>query len=253
VFGLIRSWRRKRLLRTPVPEQWRAIVQRNVPLFSKLGAPQQKKVLDSTRILLAEKHFEGCGGLELTEEMRVTIAAHASLLLLGRASDYFPNLDTILVYPSAYRGKVLQQVAQGIVEEGDQGRLGESSSSGVVVLSWDSVVQGATDPGDGQNVALHEFAHQLDQEDGTADGTPYLGGRGFYSAWARVLGADFQKLREGTRMVLDSYGATNPAEFFAVATEAFFEKPVQMQQRNPELYQQLSAYYGVDPAAERPG
>jgi MtfA peptidase len=248
--GLFRSWRRRRLLRAPFPEPWRAIVRRDVPLFSKLDETQQRKVEDSIRILLAEKHFEGCGGLVVTEEMRVTIAAHAALLLLGRASDWFPKLDTILIYPSAYHGKVRQQVGRGVVEEGDQGRLGESSSSGVVVLAWDSVVEGAADPGDGRNVALHEFAHQLDQEDGASDGTPYLGGRGRYGPWARVLGADFEKLREGKEMVLDRYGATNPAEFFAVATETFFEKPLEMRQKSPELYEQLSAYYGVDPAAK---
>ena len=250
--GLFRSWRRKRLLRAPFPAEWRAIVRRNVPLFSRLPAPQQQKVEESIRILLDEKHFEGCGGLELTDEIRVTIAAHAALLLLGGASDFFPNLETILVYPGAYRASVAQRVATGIVEEGAQGRLGESSSSGVVVLAWDAVAHGAFDASDGRNVALHEFAHVLDQEDGTADGTPYLGGRSLYATWARVLGADFERLRERGGL-LDPYGATNPAEFFAVATETFFEKSAEMQRRNPELYQQLSAYYGIDPAAERPG
>jgi Mlc titration factor MtfA (ptsG expression regulator) len=131
------------------------------------------------------------------------------------------------------------------------GRLGESSHSGVVVLSWDDTLRGATVQDDGHNVVLHEFAHQLDQEDGTSDGTPYLGGRGLYAAWARVLGADFERLREAPG-VLDPYGATNPAEFFAVATETFFEKPRALRAENGELYEQLRAYYGLDPAAEPP-
>jgi len=251
VFGLFRSWRRKRLLRTPFPAEWLAIVERNVPLYRRLPPAQQESVRHSIRILLAEKNFEGCGGLVMTDEIRVTIAAHAALLLLGRARDLFPNLESVLVYPSAYRGPVTQRLPSGVIEEGEQGRLGESWHDGVVVLSWDDTMRGAADSGDGHNVVLHEFAHQLDQEDGTADGTPYLGGRSLYAAWARVLGADFERLREGPG-VLDRYGATNPAEFFAVATETFFEKPHQLRAQNGELYAQLRAYYDVDPAAEPP-
>jgi Mlc titration factor MtfA (ptsG expression regulator) len=187
----------------------------------------------------------------MTDEIRVTIAAHAALLLLGGARGFFPGLVSILVYPSAYRGKVTQRLPSGIIEEGEQGRLGESWHDGVVVLSWDDTLRGAADTRDGHNVVLHEFAHQLDQEDGTADGTPYLGRRSLYAAWARVLGADFERLREGPG-VLDRYGATNPAEFFAVATETFFEKPHQLRAQNGELYEQLRAYYGVDPATDPP-
>jgi Mlc titration factor MtfA (ptsG expression regulator) len=187
----------------------------------------------------------------MTDEIRVTIAAHAALLLLGGARGFFPGLVSILVYPSAYRGKVTQRLPWGIIEEGEQGRLGESWHDGVVVLSWDDTLRGAADTRDGHNVVLHEFAHQLDQEDGTADGTPYLGRRSLYAAWARVLGADFERLREGPG-VLDRYGATNPAEFFAVATETFFEKPHQLRAQNGELYEQLRAYYGVDPATDPP-
>jgi Mlc titration factor MtfA (ptsG expression regulator) len=249
VFGLFRNWRRKRLLRTPFSAEWLAIVERNVPLYRRLPPAQQESVQNSTRILLAEKNFEGCGGLVMTDEIRVTIAAHAALLLLGRSRDFFPNLNSILVYPSAYRGPVTKRLASGIVEEGVQGRLGESWDSGIVVLSWDDTLHGADDPRDGHNVVLHEFAHQLDQEDGAADGTPYLGGRSVYAAWGRVLGADFERLRKG-RGVLDRYGATNPAEFFAVATETFFEKPQQLRAKNGELYDQLRAYYGVDPAED---
>jgi len=252
MFGVFRRWRRRRTLRREFPGAWTEILRANVPLYSRLPEPQKSKVRQHVQVLLAEKRFEGCGGLEITDEIRVTIAGHAALLLLGRAEDYFPRLGSILVYPSAYKGRVEHHVGPGIVEEGSQGRLGESWTDGSVVLAWDAALHGATVLGDGQNVVLHEFAHQLDQEDRSADGTPYLGGRGRYVAWARVLGADFEQLREGRPGVLDSYGATNPAEFFAVATETFFEKPRQLKARNPELYEQLREYYGLDLAADAP-
>ena len=137
--------------------------------------------------------------------------------------------------------------------EGPQGRLGEAWTSGVVVLSWDDVQLGAADVRDGHNVVLHEFAHQLDQEDGSADGAPILPRRSMYSAWGRVLGAEYEELREaaetGKKSVLDAYGATEPAEFFAVATEAFFEKPIQLKKKHPELYEELKSFYGQDPEA----
>ena len=196
MFGLFRSWRRKRLLRTPFPAEWLAIVERNVPLYRRLEPAQQESVRHSIRILIAEKNFEGCGGLVMTDEIRVTIAAHAALLLLGGARGFFPGLVSILVYPSAYRGKVTQRLPSGIIEEGEQGRLGESWHDGVVVLSWDDTLRGAADTRDGHNVVLHEFAHQLDQEDGAADGAPIRGRRSLYVAWARVLGAEYQQLRQ---------------------------------------------------------
>ncbi len=146
----------------------------------------------------------------------------------------------------------LEPLGGGGLIAGEQGRLGEAWGQGVVVLSWDDVRRGAADMRDGQNVVLHEFAHQLDQEDGAADGAPILPGRSRYVAWARVLGAEYEQLRRdasrGRPSVLDDYGATNPAEFFAVATECFFEKPGLLRRRHPELYEELRAYYRQDPA-----
>ena len=137
--------------------------------------------------------------------------------------------------------------------EDPQARLGESWARDVVVLAWDSVLSGAADVHDGHNVVLHEFAHQLDQEDGQGDGVPVLPQRSMYVAWARVLGHDFDQLvrdaGRGHRALLDRYGATNPAEFFAVVTETFFEKPRQLRAKYPALYLQLQQFYRQDPAA----
>jgi MtfA peptidase len=251
MFGFFRRRRRERLRSTPFPPAWSAILDANVPLFGRLSEADRRELEGHIQVFLAEKHFEGCGGLALTDEIRVTIAAQACLLLLHRATDYYRRLITILVYPSAYMAKGVEPIGGGFVIEGPQGRLGEAWQDGVVVLSWDDVRRGAADARDGQNVVLHEFAHQLDQEDGAADGAPILERRSQYVAWARVLGAEYDQLRQATRKhrktVLDKYGASQPAEFFAVATECFFEKPAQLRKKHPELYEELKAYYHQDP------
>ena len=245
--------RRDAIRRRPLPAAWRAIVDRNVPYVALLPAADRAELEGHVQVFLAEKHFEGCGGLQMTDEIRVTIAAQACILLLHRQTDYFSKLVSILVYPSAYVASGERQIAGGIVADETDVRLGESWVSGVVVLVWDSVRKGAADIHDGQNVVLHEFAHQLDQETGTADGAPILPRRSMYVAWARVLGHDFDQLvrdsEQQHRTLIDEYGATNPAEFFAVVTETFFEKPRQLRAQYPDLYEQLRDFYRQDPAA----
>lgn len=252
MFGFRRR-RRARLRATPVPDAWREIVARNVGLFRRLSADDQRELLGHVQVFLAEKRFEGCGGLVLTDEMRVTIAAQACVLLLHRDTDYYPECASILVYPDAYVAPVQEQGPDGVVHEGASARLGESWVRGVVVLSWDDVLAGARDVHDGHNVVLHEFAHQLDQEDGTGDGAPPLPRRSMYVAWARVLSAEYAALRAdaaaGRPSVLDHYGATNPAEFFAVASECFFETPRALRTKHPALYEELRQFYGQDPVA----
>lgn len=251
MFGFFKKRRRERLRAAPFPAEWREIIERNVPLYGRLDEADREELLGHIQVFLAEKHFEGCGGLELTDEIRLTIAAQACLLLLHRETDDYRRLVTILVYPSAYVAKGIESLGGGFVLEGMQGRLGEAWTDGVVVLSWDDVRGGAADIRDGHNVVLHEFAHQLDQEDGAADGAPILARRSLYVAWARVLGTEYEQLRQDKtrhrKTVLDKYGATNPAEFFAVATECFFEKPAQLKKKHPELYQELTEYYRQDP------
>ena len=246
-----RGCRRRCRMRTPLPAGWAEIIRRNVELYSYLPERLRTELHGHIQNFLAEKHFEGCGGLALTEEMKVTIAAQACILLLNRRSSYFPRCDSVLVYPSAYIAT--QKRSMGAVQVDERSvRLGESWTQGTVVLAWDEVVGEARDVSGGHNVVLHEFAHQLDQEDGAGDGTPILESRGSYAAWARVLDEDFLQLRDKVRHhdrdVIDAYGATNEAEFFAVATEAFFDNGQALKRRHPELYEQLSGYYKLDPA-----
>ena len=250
VFATVRKQQKRRvLLRAPFSPDWFAILKDNLPPYQKISPQLQKQLNDYIRIFMAEKSFEGCGGLNLTDEIKVTIAAQACMLLLNRKCDCYPKLYSVLVYPSTYvagsRNSLDLQPTDVSV------RLGESWNHGAVVLAWDSVKKGAVNFRDGHNVTMHEFAHQLDQEDGRGDGAPILETRSAYSAWSRVFSKEYERLlhktRNGQKSVMDKYGATNPAEFFAVATETFFEKPAQLQKKHPDLYQELQGFYKVNP------
>ncbi len=252
MFGWIKQQRRNRLRAQPFPDDWLAIIERNVAYYHHLTSQEQAELQDHIQVFLAEKHFEGCGGLTVTDEMRLTIAAQACVLLLHRKDDYYPALKTIFVYPRHFFNSQQRVGPGGIVTEGPTGRLGESWHRGPVVLSWDDAKQSAADHLNGHNVVFHEFAHQLDDEAGHTNGAPRLDHRSQYLPWARVLGAEYahliDELKHHHRTDIDPYGATNPAEFFAVVTECFFEKPRQLQRRHPELYEQLKSFYHQDPA-----
>ncbi|PYJ08759.1 MAG: hypothetical protein DMF06_11960 [Verrucomicrobia bacterium] len=253
VFGFFKRRRRRKLRAQPVPPAMRSTLARNVPIFRRLPAADQAELMGHVQVFLAEKRFEGCGGLELTDEIRLTIAGQACLLLLHRETDYYPRLSTILVYPSTYVADDERHVEGPIWEEGGEYRLGHTGQRlGVLVLAWDAAKRGRSHPADGQNVVLHEFAHQLDFEDYATDGAPALASRAEYLAWSRVMSREFQALRAadeaGTPTLLDPYGATNPAEFFAVVTEEFFERPIALRARHPALYDELAKFFRQDPA-----
>jgi Mlc titration factor MtfA (ptsG expression regulator) len=242
---------RSRALSRPFPEVWREILKTNVPLCQRLDPRQIERLEKLIQAFIVDIPFEGCGGLRIDDEMRVTIAGQACLLVLESDRPTFPILRSILVYPSAY--KAPERGPSGAFEGEAKARLGESWGEGYVVLAWDAVLHGAVDMSDGQNVVLHEFAHQIDQEDGVADGVPILDHPQRYGNWTKVLDRDFEafeeRLSRRKKTVLDPYGATNKAEFFAVATETFFEKPRALKKRYPELYEMLRELYGLDPVA----
>ena len=235
-------------LDAPVPEGWESIVRENIPLARRLDGPDFERLLKLVQVFLDQKHIEGAGGLDVTEEIRVTIAAGASVLLLWMPDvGCYPSLRTVIVYPDAM---IPKYAGSGGTRRGKP-ILGQSWSHGTVVLSWDSARHGVFDPRDGKNVVMHEFAHQLDQEDGDADGIPVGLKTSSLKAWARVMERRFRWLvrakQKGRKSTLNKYGATNRAEFFAVATETFFEKPSQLRLRKPDLYEALADFYGVDP------
>ncbi|MDH3202980.1 MAG: zinc-dependent peptidase [Myxococcales bacterium] len=244
--------RRRELMKKALSAELLEIVRENVPYFAKLTREDQSELQGLMQVFLDEKRFEGCGGLEITDEIRVTIAAQACVLLLHRETDFYPKLRSILVYPHAYVAKGLHADDELIMTEGSEARLGESWRHGSIVLSWDDVRRGAFDVRDGQNVVFHEFAHQLDEESSAGPGAPTLPKRSMYLAWARVLGDEYNALLDALDhhlpTLIDPYGATNPAEFFAVVSELFFERPHELKDRHPELYEQLRGFYQQDPA-----
>ena len=254
MFGF-KDRRRNKIASRPFSDAWLVLLKKNVPLYARLSEADQEELKRHILVFMAEKRFEGCGGLRMTDQIRITIAAHACVLLLHRKTDYYPGLKTILVYPSAYVAANTHHVGGGLVLETEDVRLGESWHHGSVVLSWDDVRRSAADVHDGQNVVFHEFAHQLDSSGGRGDSTPVLRDRSSFIAWARSLGEDFENfkrdLEEDRAEVLDEYGATDPAEFFAVATECFFEIPKDLQQTYPRLYDELKRFYQQDPATFR--
>lgn len=242
--------RRARQRQQPFPAHWRPHLQQ-LPLARRLPADLQLQLKAHMQVFLAEKPMIGCNGLELTDAMRIAIAAQACLLLLNRKTDYYPNLRQILVYPGPFVVNRQQSIGSGVMQDLRQVLSGESWSQGQVVLSWQDVQNDSADGNDGRNVVIHEFAHQLDQESGQANGAPLLRSRGAYKHWAQVFGQEFAHLQQrvagGHAGLLSDYGATNPGEFFAVASEVFFEQSQQLADEHPALFAQLRDFYAVDP------
>ncbi|MGB1261632.1 MAG: zinc-dependent peptidase [Cognaticolwellia sp.] len=243
--------KRSLIKRKPFKKPWRKIIQQRMPYFRKMPADLQLQLKQHIQVFLAEKDFVGCNGVVITDEIKITIAAQACLLLLNRKTDYYPKLRTILVYPSAFVKQQQQRNADGVQFSQKVVLAGESWDFGKVVLSWQDTVEGAKIPDDGRNVVIHEFAHQLDQENGPANGAPILTSQQSYQCWSEVFSKQFsvlqQQAKHGAPSLFDYYGATNPAEFFAVASEVFFEQSAQLAREYPKLYQQLTQYYRVDP------
>jgi Mlc titration factor MtfA (ptsG expression regulator) len=252
VFKRRREKKRAELRAKSFPAEWDAVLRRNAPLCARLPAADQAELKGHIHVFLDEKTFEGCDGFAVTDEVRVTIAAVACLLLLHRDTDYFPLMKSILVYPTTFLVDVAEAEHEWVVNEYTDDLAGESWDLGPVVLSWDDVVDGLSDDADGYNVVLHEFAHQLDLENGEVDGVPRLASKDDYKDWAAAFNGAYDRFladvdaRRPT--VLDEYGAEGPSEFFAVAVETFFEKPVALKKKYPAVYDALSRYFDQDPA-----
>lgn len=243
-------WRQRRLLEKPFDASWLGIVRDTLPFFPRMGESEQKQLLDLIRLFLAEKQFHGCNGMVVDDTVRVTIAAQACLLLLNRATSIFPGTRHILVYPEAFIREGEFENEDGVVSTMSEDLLGESWQEGKVILSWDDVTYGAENFNDGENVVIHEFAHQLDSESGSQDGAPLLR-HNDPAEWKTVMSAAFEALNESADLdeetLLDPYGATDPAEFFAVATETFFECADELALDHPALFNELKKFYCVDP------
>ena len=234
----------------PFPTSYKKILLDYFPFYTKLPRYLQRRLEACIMVFMKEKEFIG-RGVEIDETKKVIVAANACLLTIGHDRCEYKHVKSIFLYPEAVFKR--EKIQNGwIVTEAGQVLLGEAWQGGEVVLSWQDVVAGDSNPNDGKNVALHEFAHQLDLQDGAADGTPPLPWR-LYPKWANIMQKEFTKLqtlyKKHKKGFLDYYALTNAAEFFAVATEYFFEKPKFLKKHEPELYELLSKYYNLDPAS----
>jgi len=254
MFGFLNKEKRRRKLKEqPFPEKWSAVLRTNFPLYARLSNEDREELHGHIHVLLTEKTFEGCDGLELTDEIRVTIAAQAALLLLHRETNYYPELHSILVYPETYVVEAEEIDEAGIVHEFDDDRSGETWEQGSMILAWDEVLEGGQDLADDFNVVFHEFAHQLDLENGEIDGIPRLGSKEHYAKWTKTLQDAFllfrKDVRRRKRTAIDPYAAEDLSEFFAVSVESFFEQPLRLKKTYPALYKELSEYFRQDPAS----
>jgi MtfA peptidase len=249
-------WQRRRrlaLAAQPNPEQWRDWLRRRTTFYQRLPEPLRERLHGLVNIFVREKTFVGCNGLTVTEEMRVVIAAYACLLVVNRSdvprTRFYDELYSVLVYPTPFVVPETRHVGHGIVSEGHRVLSGQAWDAKRIILSWQDVEESLVA---GHNVVLHEFAHYLDMEDETMDGAPGLGSPSAYQRWSEVFWSEFDRLRADLRAglptFLDPYAATEPAEFFAVVTEAFFQQPRELESQHAGLYDQLRRYYRVDPA-----
>ncbi|MFT3693892.1 MAG: zinc-dependent peptidase [Kofleriaceae bacterium] len=254
MFKWLTERRRKHLLETPFPDAWTTVLETEVAAYLLLDEGEQKHLRDLVQVFVAEKYWEGGADFEITDEVKVVIGGSACQMLLGRDHDLFARVGSIFVYPTTVMIPA-QPVGvftfpRGVVAP--TAVLGEATHMGTVVLAWDAVKRDAQTANDGRNVVVHELAHQIDALDGSFDGTPPLD-RPQARRWGQVFEAAFveQKARSerGEKSFLRDYAITNEAEYFAVASEVFFEQPGKLRDALPDVYAQLAEYYGLDLAA----
>lgn len=242
---------RERLFKREFPAEWEKLLNDNVALYRRLPRDLKRQLHGHISIFLSEKTFEGCSGQEINDEIKLTIASQACILLLNRKTDYYPGLMSILVYPDAYFVDEDYQIG-GQILKGSAVNLGESWENGAVVLSWNRIRNESPDEKSEDSLVIHEFAHQLDAEDGFLNGLPELGKNSSNREWAGIFQREYEDLRmeavNGEDDVIDGYGAENPAEFFAVASESFFLKSCEIRGMHPALYRELCGFYNLDPA-----
>ena len=244
------SWRRRQSL----PEDWELAVERSLSQWALLSDEEKVRLTDLTELLLRHKRWEAAAGFTLDDEIRVVIAAHAGLLILGLDFDWYRDVQSIIVHPTTMRfAGVRPGPVAGVVTDSPQHILGQANDRrGPVIIAWDAARFDVRHPERGHNVVFHEFAHKLDMLDGVIDGSPPQPDADARRRWQEVCTAEYELLVSDPSDLLNDYAATNPAEFFAVATEVFFDLPAEMRARKPDLYQVLRDFYRQDPAQRQP-
>jgi MtfA peptidase len=251
MFGFSKRSRRKRLLEQPFPEAWRRIIETNVAVFSLLSATERERLLAATKIIVSERSFVGSGGLAINDEVKLTIAAQAAVLLLGEEGYYFDRVPTIFVHPHVQTAKSHRDLATAVLVEEGVLVEGQALDQGEIRLVWRDALYGSRDPSDGENVVLHEFAHHLDRLDGEMGGIPPLPSDAAREHWVNTLDRELADLRReiasGDDVFLHEEAAENRAELFAYSTECFFEQPHELAEYHPDLFDCLLSFYKTDP------
>ena len=257
-FDWLRRRRRDKILADPFESAWYGHFEKNVAAWSTLEPDEQEHLTQLVQVFVAEKHWEGLGGVAMSDEVKVTVAGQACLLVLELPHDLYRRVESILVYPTTMRApERTRSMFDTSVEVAQRPMplLGQAFKRGPVILAWDDVLRSGRDDRDGHNVVFHEFAHKLDMLSGDADGVPPLEDKDTYQRWVEVFQREWDALHRdqerGCRTFLDDYAGTSPAEFFAVATEQFFEQGRTMKRKHPELYDVLLGFYRQDTAARR--
>jgi Mlc titration factor MtfA (ptsG expression regulator) len=233
------------------PLQWIELLNDNCALYRLIPEVNKPELHNLINRFIREKSFEGCAGLAITDRMRLIVAFHAALLLLNKPFDCYPLLHSVLLYPTAFNAEDIEPCGSQCVRGGYSEKIGESWQHGDVILAWDAVREESRRIRLGCNSIIHEFAHQLDQSNGAADGIPIISDRTAGLQWQKTIQSELKKLRRetaaGIQDVIDEYGTLDEAEFFAVASETFFCMPVAMGQQHPKLYRALRNFYQLDP------
>ncbi len=242
----------EKLYSQPLPAEWVPLLEQHVALYRTLPSQLKHQLHGHINYFLNTKIIAGCDGMEIDDAVRLTIAGNACILALQLPKPIFPTFETILVYPGTYVAKRVTH-KDSVRTEHEHTMAGESWYRGPVVLSWDSVIRGSLNPKDGHNVVMHEFVHKLDEQSGAVNGLPVLRDHDQFDNWVEVLNNEYseflQRVELNINRIIDEYGSVSPPEFFAVASESFFEKSVSMKRKLPTLYEQLENYYRLDPAS----
>ena len=228
-------------------------MERRVAHWKHLDEPERDLLGEYTGELIRSKNWEAARGFALTEEMRLLIAAQAALLILGLSFEHYREVGAIIVHPTTVvltgeRGSSVP----GLMTDAPMPILGEAAHKGPILIAWDAVAMDVHHPERGHNVVFHEFAHKIDMLDDVVDGTPPMA-RSEIDRWVQVCTAEYERAQLGGDDLLDSYAGVNTGEFFAVATEVFFDRPVEMAEQKPDLYEVLSGFYRQDPSASVTG
>jgi len=250
MFNKIRNWRVRRIVgRHPIPEPlWQAALERCAPA-RRLGASDQAALRVLATLFLQEKSLEPVQGLKLDDADRVLLATHACVPILKLGLDWYEGWHSVIVYPDVFVPNRTQVDDAGVVHQNHTALAGEAWGRGPVILSWADVLDTGRRPG--HNVVIHEMAHKLDLQNGVANGFPPLHRRMDGRVWTKVFSSAWNHLRDehrkGIHLPIDPYGLENPAEFFAVVSEQFFEEPAALREHLPEVYRQLELFYRQQP------